>query len=191
MTVLRGVCSSKGCLSGATCYTTTVVHSGAPFACMPLRVAHFWLKSTAVWESVAIVLLSLALQAPVMLFPLFSSIAELIPQGSGVLRAFISKSVEQLLLVILQIYHLKDAQSVTHFTCNTEQIWEAGGRQAAVLWEQGDWAVLIQLVPEQDTELYISNNLLKSPPMFLCYILKKQIWSCVRFLPVRIFFPWR
>lgn len=63
----------------------------------------------------------------------FSSVAELIPQGSGVLRAFISKSVEQLLLVSLHIYHLKDAQSATHSTCNTEQIWEAGGRQAAVL----------------------------------------------------------
>lgn len=111
VTVLAGVCSPQGCVSGTTCYTTTVVHSGAPIACMPLRVMHCWLKSTAVWECVAIVLFSLALQAPVIppspLF--FFSVAELIPQGSGVLRAFISKSVKQLLLVSLHIYHLKDA----------------------------------------------------------------------------------
>lgn len=49
----------------------TQLCSGAAVARMPLRVVHFWLKSTAVWESVAIVLLSLALQAPVMLPPPF------------------------------------------------------------------------------------------------------------------------
>lgn len=82
-------------------------------------------------ESVLQLFCSLLLSRPQLCSPpLFF---QLIPQGSGVLRAFMSKSVEQLLLVSLRIYHLKDVQCATHFPCNTEQIWEAGGRQAAVL----------------------------------------------------------
>lgn len=127
VTVLRGMCSPQGCLSGATCHTSTMVPSGAPFTCMPLRVMHFWLN-LLLCERALQLFCSLLLSRPQLCPPLFfSSVAEPIPRGSGVLRAFISKSVEQLLLVSLHIYHLKDARSATHFSCNTEQTWEAGG----------------------------------------------------------------